>query len=396
MRYLARLSFMIAPCLIAGALRAQDITLDLSTLDAGKTSTQPLPRTGTLTVSIANALPNTAYSYQTQYHINEHAIPPLTVDFKNAIPLADQSEGSREAFKATYAVPLLNGECSDPKRDSLTAAVVALEAVTDEQKVPDILAGKLVQSVDTVKDLALAGKCGEQATKAMNDLRRTAFSVPGSGPKVSAGQDLVITVSRFKAGKSDKTWTATFEGQDRGKWQMSYGFGFVYNQWSPSNTYTSKEVTGVANTYTVTNTHNPERLSFFPTIYYGWIPSGSGIHGWQPAWGVGVGFDLSNPAIFPSFDLVYNKNVTLHLGVAVAKVNKLRGQYHEGDTIKTNLTPDELVQSVYRINPSFAISLNTVSDLFGSSGSSADKNAAKKTTTSGSDNSKPKAENKKP
>jgi hypothetical protein len=63
--------------------------------------------------------------------------------------------------------------------------------------------------------------------------------------------------------------------------------------------------------------------------------------------------------------LNYNQNLTLHVGLAAAKVNRLLTRYDVGEEIGEDLTAQQLQERVYRINPFISLSFNFSTNPFG-------------------------------
>ncbi len=81
--------------------------------------------------------------------------------------------------------------------------------------------------------------------------------------------------------------------------------------------------------------------------------------------------------------LVYRRNLSLHIGVAAARVDQLLGRYTVGETITTNLTPEQLRESNYRLNPFVSLSFNFATSPFSSEDEKEDNQEEKQPEESG-------------
>ena len=114
--------------------------------------------------------------------------------------------------------------------------------------------------------------------------------------------------------------------------------------------------------------------------YFSWLPAGSSDRDFAFGLSAGLGFDLTRPVLLLAPSITYNQNISLHAGLVVLPQDRLKGVYVPGDTIKENLTPDQLredVQKSYGVNPFVAISFNFSSNPFGG-GSQSGKEEEKK------------------
>jgi hypothetical protein len=177
---------------------------------------------------------------------------------------------------------------------------------------------------------------------------------------------------------NDASWVVTFAGEDRGTWLMTYGFTYITDIFAENQAF-SATATSTVGQYLVAQDRTNEKLSFVPTIMANWVPAKAMLGGnFRYVLSGGLGFDVSNPVVVLSpVGLNWNQNLTLHVGIAAAKVNRLNGKYTVGQQIGENLTPEQLQSGVYRLNPFVSLSFNFSSNPF-----SSPSDASKKGSTS--------------
>jgi hypothetical protein len=356
------------------AQTAQPLWVDLSTIDAGKPLTNVLPRTGRFFVAVVNWLPNPDYKYSILIHISARPIPPITLPtfaqsasvILDSLVIADSLAGASEMAERTPSAACI----------TMTQDTTALLGLGDEKDVPKALA-------KAAKD-TMGGGTSTCPSTAMN-LRGLMLATQvqsTENPVITPGYDLSVTIIRSGKTPSDtKSWSLTYTGTDRGSWVTTYGFAYIVDAFSQDESYTAKQI-GTTATYRITKDAHRGAMNYVPTIFFSWQPSKANMSG-DLSWVVsgGLGFDLSNPVVeLAPLGFSWNRNLTLHLGVAVAKLGKLQGQYSPNDTIMTNLKPDQLTHSVYALNPFIALSFTFNKSPFGGGGTSQEPSGAASVT----------------
>lgn len=350
---LSRLSLALAVYATPTAAWAQ-VQLDLGSEQGDKIPGQ-LPGPGTFRVLILNKLPGEMYQYIVHGFVVDQPISPITLpQFK------ETKAGGNEGFAA----------CADEDKARVAKAKTALHDAQDEATLTDPL-----------KEANAIYKAGDKygSCEGFEDLRalRLATEAVTDSYTVHRGQNLIVTVTRTAEGQPAKSWTKTFVGPSKGEWITTYGFSFVIDGFAPSATYTAEEDGNGG--FVIQQDRTREHLKFVPSFFFTFVPSGP--QNLRPAASGGLGFDLSNPIVFLAPGLVWNRNLTLHVGLAAAKVDRLLGRYQEGQIVATTLTPEQLRQQVYRLNPFVSVSFNFTSNPFAGTKAGA-ANASTESTSS--------------
>jgi hypothetical protein len=173
---------------------------------------------------------------------------------------------------------------------------------------------------------------------------------------LSLSEDLTITVIRRNENDSEdyKKWVFNFKTRDRGKFLVTYGFAFAPKVWEPSKYYT-KEL--AADSFCITKQTAPGKLefTFLPTIFFNWLPSYQANRTFSWSLTGGIGANTDNFAVLAGGSVMYNQTIGLSLGITFYNQKRLLGQYSENDIVKTNLTDDQLYQTIIGMNGYIAI-----------------------------------------
>ncbi len=349
-----RLSALVAVLFVAtGAVAAQTpLQVDLAQ-DMTGSSTQ-IPSGGTYYIRVTNHL--LRYRYVVNYVVEDQAIGPLEWPAGSAPSGPTRSNVRRNVPAAgcdTVSQKKLSGYLDDfTKLQEETGLPTKISNVEKDLKDNGPAYAGCVLQVDSLTGL-------------LQNLHTPLVRVIDQS--VGNGRSVIVTVTRFGKDTSEfRSWTKTFVGRPRGAWLTTYGFSFVTDWIAHSETFTTKSVDSTGK-YVIVKDADQDHFHFVPTVFFSWLPYRPNNNLSFVASG-GLGFDLTNPVILAGLGLNWNQNLTLHLGMAAAKVDRLLGHYAPGDTVGTNLTPDQLKQSVYRFNPFVSLSFNFSSNPFGSGG----------------------------
>ena len=182
--------------------------------------------------------------------------------------------------------------------------------------------------------------------------------------QIRNNQDVVVQITR--TGETDgesRSWTVTFEGRDPGRWLTTYGFSFVTDVFTEDRAYSTRPAEDEGR-FLIREVESNTRMAFVPSVMLSWIPAQSDEI--QFVFSGGLGFDLTDPVVMLSpIGINYNQNLTLHLGLAAAKVSRLTSQYDVGQEVGENLTEEQLRTRDYRINPFVSLSFNFTTNPFG-------------------------------
>ena len=253
---------------------------------------------------------------------------------------------------------------------NVIAATKALNDATKETEVPDLV--KRVNDA-IAQDAACTDTASARTT--VRSTRRDLSDVY----TLSAGEYIVVDVARIESGKATKRWTRRYTTGPRGEWRVTYGYAFPamirisgghFN--SDGQTYFAKQVGDTGSRYVVTAARRTQGFDAVPTIMFSYAPSDERDWTWNKvAAGLGTDF-LTTPSMFVGTGVTYASNLTLSIGVSARREPVLRGQYTVGDTVRSNLTPDQLQENAFRLRPYFSATIRF------------DKNPFKKDTQSGS------------
>ena len=168
------------------------------------------------------------------------------------------------------------------------------------------------------------------------------------------GEYIEVTISRKVEGDDDKeiTWTSIYTTEKKGKWLTTYGFSFVPELISKSESFFSKQADTV---FTITELNKRSRLNFVPSVFFTWFPYKDIEKDFSFSWTCGLGFDLEAPTAFLGGNLLYNQNIGISFGLAAHQQDFLNGRYEEGEIITENLGEEQLNEKLYSINPYISV-----------------------------------------
>ncbi|HLL46577.1 MAG TPA: hypothetical protein VK399_07700, partial [Longimicrobiaceae bacterium] len=297
---------------------------------------------------VVNAVPGFRYDAEMLRRIIPLAPIPTTILAAGAVKRIGEALPSK-------------AECETRLR-ALVQTRTALSLVKDESGVPDA-----VRSVSAA--LASARPCGDvlegdqktalEETVAAADtlVAETASDLPESFV-LARGEELAVTVRRQG---SDRTWTVIYTTGARGEWRTSYGFNFIINSISKPRSYYTEQVEGG---YVIRREKHRRWMEFVPSVYLTWFPTDRGRVDSYLNPTVGLGFNLESPVVFVGATLVYNQNISLNAGFAAHRQRQLIGRYEPGDTVKENLTAEQLHEELFRVNPFVSIGIRFGSNPF--------------------------------
>ena len=292
---------------------------------------------GTYEVRIINRAPGNSYSVTVL--VRTIPIPPL------AAP--------------TAAAPALAPPSGCKKTE---AAIEELRNTKDETRVSEL--------TDNLEKALTDEKCEDLRTRAdsVRDATKQTWK-----PQVilEAGQEVDVTVTRPATDrKSTVTWKHTFSTQPRGEWRLSYGFATVFPLgFGSGNGLFGKPASYFAKaagsgTYVVTKQTDRSGLDVVPVVGYTFMSTNRLNRALAHSLTAGLGIDLKTPTGIVAYALTYNQNVTLSFGLGFHSEPVLRGTFAPGETITTNLTPDDLNNNKFRVRPVFMLTLRSLKNPF--------------------------------
>lgn len=336
------IGLLLAGIVITPAHSQDLLTVDLAT--GGQTDTATIAP-GRYRVRVVYRIPRYRYTV----HVSEHTvpIPPLDVGLVGMAP----------------------GRCV-----SLNAALTAFDTVEKEEDVP-----RLLQDLAKARDEAVAeGGCTSLVVHADSLRERTALVYPDVF-NVSKGGFVLAVVTRLPdSGVTGRRWEKVFTTGPRGEWRTSFGYSFPIlsgiasgGEFADEARYYVDPVEDAAGAYVIRRQHSRRRADAVPSVFFTFAPADEGGFTWNRLT-VGLGADLTNPAVFLGTGITYNSNLHVTGGLSYRREAMLAGQYAEGDTVSTNLTFDQLHEDVFRLRPFVALTLRFTSNPFrrstGSSG----------------------------
>jgi hypothetical protein len=338
-------ALLLAP----GLVQAQSLpyTIDLAQPSTGTTTTITVEPERTLTFRVVNAVPGVRYDAEMLRRIIPLAPVPTPI-----LPAAAEMLRQEELTAA---------ECSQ-RLDKLVQAGNALSSVKDESGVrgPANSASAALASAQPCQQVLASDqrKALDRAIGVADSLvAETTRELPD--PVVlSRGEEVVVTIRRQG---TDRVWTLVYTTGARGEWRTSYGFNFIVNSISKPGSYHTEQVEGG---YVIRREEKRRWMEFVPSIFLTWFPAAQAGRDSYLNPTVGLGFNLQSPVVFAGATIVYNQNISLNAGLAAHRQRQLIGRYEAGDTVKDNLTSEQLHEELFRVNPFVSIAIRFGSNPF--------------------------------
>lgn len=284
----------------------------LYTLDLAASVAERFVEAGTvLRFKVTNRLPDERYRYRMRK--STIVLPPL---FK---PAGDELNQQTFAHSDTTCKAL---------RSTLKTM---LSDATTEAKLPTFNAWIGHQDADAA--------CQDSLRK---DFVALTTHEPFGAVTLKRGQTLEIVVERMEAGQVAFSQTFTFSTGPTGTWHTSYGFTFVPRRGDV--VFTRPSATDSLE-FDIIEEDPPSGLDFLPTITFTWVPAKK--KRWFPSFSAGFGADLEEVAVFAGASYLIGQNVSLHLGAALHRVDRRRAHYEGVQTVRENLTVDQLTEKVF-------------------------------------------------
>lgn len=285
--------------LLSGSRIAHGLEANLAKADPGTTQTLSVPAGAGTTVTIVNMAPGNRYA--------------------KALIIRNIEVTALPAFDA-------DGAGAPDQCDELTE----LEEVTEEVKVPGL--------VSALEKAVAVGTCDEARADELIGMTRETMDGP---VPLHAGQELVLTVERqpdSERGVEKAVWTFVWTTGPRGEWRASYGFGFFESDDEKYFTRPGEE----EGTFVIKREADRRDLVFAPAVFFTWAREAKKLGNWDHGPAGGLGFDLSKPVVFAGWQVTYNQNYTLNLGLVARPEKELDGQYEPDQVLKEDLKEDQL------------------------------------------------------
>ncbi len=226
--------------------------------------------------------------------------------------------------------------------DVFHQAQQTLATVSSETQVRDLYATASKQ-IDAAATCLSPSELATYRQQLDNLFAATRYQI---GPRsLGPSENLTITLSRPDAGK-EKNWEFIFKTPADGVWLASYALAILPNR--DQEYYARDNGDG---SFTVTRKGGDNGVKIVPAVFYSWYnPKQSGI-----GFSAGLGFDLANPILLLGANWNYHQNLSINVGVAVAKQKRLAGAYQDGEVLSASVTEDALVKEVYKPNLFLAV-----------------------------------------
>ena len=160
---------------------------------------------------------------------------------------------------------------------------------------------------------------------------------------------------------------------------MSYGVTFLRSR--DVGAY-SKAATAPSTGYVVTEKSDRSSFDYLPAIFFMRKPNNESNYSLcggctiGPVFGIGT--DLTNVSAMAGLGFRWGDNVTLAAGAAIARTQRLAGQYNFGDHVSDNLSEAQLTSKTWSSTFFISLTLRSLSNPFGKS---TDTGTQKSTTT---------------
>ena len=199
---------------------------------------------------------------------------------------------------------------------------------------------------------------------------------------LEAGQELEVTVVRSTTqGAGASTWRKTWSTGSRGEWRVTYGFGVEGNGWKDRGALGRRESfysrAAGDSSFVLARGTDRQGADVLPAIFYSYMPR-EGLarrRSWGPT--AGLGTDLKTPLLLLGYGVTYEQNLAVNIGLLARRDRVLLEKYAGGDTVRTDLTWEQLSREAFRIRPYVAVTLRFGANPFGSGDDEKSKDAPK-------------------
>jgi hypothetical protein len=246
------------------------------------------------------------------------------------------------------------GDVSCPK---LTAALKSLAEARQEEDVPP-----LAQAVrDALSAEGKKDKCAEASADAARLLARTE-RVFDDVFDLGAGDYVLVVVGRLENEKTTRRWERRFTTGAPGEWRTTYGYVFpAFTRLSHGTAiregqrYFSRQIGDTGSRFVVTEERHTRQFDAVPAAMFSYAPASERAYTWNM--GAGLGVDLAKPVVLLGLGVTYYSNLRITAGAAFRQESVLLGQYTPGDTIRSNLTREQLQGDEFRVRPFIGVTL---------------------------------------
>ena len=241
----------------------------------------------------------------------------------------------------------------------LTKAVKALDALESEDRVESAV--RTLQQA--LSQESSKPECVELVTDARNLLAKTDRTLDDVYT-LNAGEFIIVDVARFgDDGKATQRWVRRITTGPIGEWRWTYGYVFPLavrlSRARPvreGQRYFAKQIGDTGSLYTITEERRSRHFDAVPSAMFVFAPSDDSGLRWDRLT-AGLAVDLTKPMVFVGTGVTYNSNLQLSVGASFRQEQVLLGKYSPGDTVKSNLSTEQLHEDAFRLRPFIAVTL---------------------------------------
>jgi hypothetical protein len=339
---------ILACAVVLQAETPQIRIIDLATLQPGAIKQEAVEAGKSYQFLIYHRVPGRKYLVETETRSKEikpfeiQQIPVLQpVVEVETVSISEESEKTRAAH------------------EELKAVFDAAQKICKESQIePQV--GLLTNALEKAELAALAGGDSTNYVNLRNACKIIIrdFGAPylaEQSIQLKTGQEYVVTITGEpkancgegkEAGKPDakRVWTVVYSTGERGTWDTLYGFSFAPNK---DEAFFSKSLDTTPATYAVTRKDTHSGFAFVPALFFTWYPKWGDGQNCTFGPTAGIGFDLKSPNAFFGMQWTFNRNFALVAGGVVRPEKRLNGKYQVGDTVKDNLSEEQLSETTF-------------------------------------------------
>jgi len=269
------------------------------------------------------------------------------------------SQGVEEIGPIHFLAPGAGAPLPRPSCQGLIKATSALGAATEE---PEI-AGLIQQVEAAIESLPNPSECQPQIDEAARVKAKTK-RIDKDVYNLAAGDYVIVDVSRIEGGIAKPRWKRRYTTGAVGAWRVTYGYAFpALWRFSGGDTHLIREgrqffarqVGDTGSVYVIDQQRRTRQFDAVPTVMFSFAPQHEGR--FTRSWVGGLAADITKPVVFFGPSITYRSNLQLAGGAAFREEKVPIARYSIGDTVRTNLTTEQLQQDEFRLRPFVSITL---------------------------------------
>lgn len=272
---------------------------------------------------------------------------------KNLSPKYEYTIRTSEGREAIPPIPAPTGtplRIASEECQKLTFANKALRDAAKEEDVPSL--------VNDTQDALQAERsdttCKAYVKTADSLLLRTEHNVDDVFDLV-AGSYVVLDVARIEKDTAARKWQRRYTSGPLGEWHPTYGYAFPVFVHGAQR-YFLKQIGDSGSRYLISEERRTRQFDAVPTLMFAYEPAQSSRFEGHLLL-AGFAADLTKPSLYLGFGGTYYSNLVIAIGVVARQEQVLMGQYRVGDTVRTNLTQEQLMRDEFRARPFLSVTL---------------------------------------